>query len=156
MSFLNTIKNISPRKHKQLRREKVGKFTSSLAVMPAIRNFINNQQRKVVKIAIKNYAGCVIDGRDIGSKVFKNAKIKLFIDANLEIRAKRRHKQLIEQGEKSIYTRTLKEIKLRDKTDKNRSDSPLVIPKGAVIINNSKSFKNTITQVNKALNKLSI
>ena len=62
--------------------------------------------------------GFVIDGRDIGSVVFKKADLKLYIDVNPEIRAKRRYKQLIDSGEKSIYLKILKEIKLRDKKDK--------------------------------------
>ena len=93
----------------------------------------------------------MIDGRDIGSEVFKNAKIKLFIEVKPEIRAKRRHKQLIEQGEKSIYSRILRDINLRDKTDKKRASSPLIVPNNAIIINNSHSFKKTILQINKAL-----
>ena len=96
----------------------------------------------------------MIDGRDIGSNVFKNAKIKLFIKVKPEIRAKRRHKQLIEQGEKSIYSRILKDMNLRDKNDKNRVESPLIVPKKAIIIDNSYSFKNTIYQINKAFKKL--
>ena len=63
-------------------------------------------------------------------------------------------KQLIEEGEKSIYTRILKDINLRDKTDINRKVSPLVIPKGAILIDNSSTFKNTISQINKALKKI--
>ena len=96
----------------------------------------------------------MIDGRDIGSNVFKNANIKLFIEVNSKIRAKRRHKQLIEQGEKSIYSEILKDINLRDKNDKNRVFSPLIVPKKAIIIDNSYSFKHTIYQINNALIKL--
>ena len=58
---------------------------------------------------------------------------------------------MIDNGEKSIYLKILKDIKLRDKTDKTRANSPLVIPKGAKIINNSYSFKNTAKQINKIL-----
>ena len=108
----------------------------------------------MVSKLLKKYKGCVIDGRDIGSKVFKNANIKLFIIANIEIRAKRRHKQLIEQGEKSIYSRILKDLKLRDKTDTKRNVSPLVVPKKAIIVDNSYSFKNTIEQLEKAMFKI--
>ena len=107
-----------------------------------VRKFINNQQKSIVKKILKSKKGCVIDGRDIGSEVFKNAKIKLFIEVKPEIRAKRRHKQLIEQGEKSIYTRILKDLKLRDKTDINRKESPLIIPKDAIIIDNSNAFNS--------------
>ena len=103
---------------------------------------------------LKSHKGCVIDGRDIGSNVFKNAKIKLFIVVSAKIRAKRRHKQLIEQGEKSIYSRILKGIILRDKTDTKRKISPLIVPKNSIYIDNSFDFKNTISQVNQSLKKI--
>ena len=89
----------------------------------------------------------MIDGRDIGSVVFKKADLKLYIEVNPEIRAKRRYKQLIDSGEKSIYPKILKDIKLRDKQDKLRKHSPLVIPKGAHIVNNNGSFKDTVKQI---------
>jgi cytidylate kinase len=54
---------------------------------------------------------------------------------------------LIDNGEKSIYLKILEDIKLRDKKDKTRKNSPLVVPKGAKIIDNSLSFKNTIAQI---------
>ena len=149
--FLKSIPIISHKKHPVLRKEKISKYTSKLATIPSVRQYINNLQKKIVYKILKTRRGCVIDGRDIGSNVFKNAKIKLFIEVKSEIRAKRRHKQLIESGEKSIYSRILKDINLRDKTDKKRSISPLVIPKGAIIINNSCSFKNTINQINNAM-----
>ena len=149
--FLGGLKLISARKHKSLRKEIISKQTSKFATIPTIRNFINKQQRLTVKNILKSYKGCVIDGRDIGSNVFKNAKIKLFIEVKAEIRAKRRHKQLIEQGEKSIYSRILKDINLRDKTDTKRTLSPLIVPNKAIIINNSNCFKKTIFQINKAL-----
>ena len=152
--FLNSIKYLSVKRHKTLRKEIISKQTSIIATIPVVRKFINNQQKLTVKKILKFKKGCVIDGRDIGSIVFKNAKIKLFIEVKPEIRAKRRHKQLIEQGEKSIYSRILKDINLRDKNDKNRVESPLIVPKKAIIIDNSYSFKNTIYQIKKALNKL--
>ena len=107
----------------------------------------------MVEKKLKN-KGCVIDGRDIGSVVFKKANIKLYIKTDEKIRAKRRHKQLIDMGEQSIYPKILKEIKLRDKKDKNRKNSPLVIPKGANIIYNSNSFSLTIKQLNKIFKKI--
>ena len=152
--YLNSLICLSSKKHKTLRKEVISKQTSIIATIPIVRKFINNQQKLIVKKILKSKKGCVIDGRDIGSKVFKNAKIKLFIKVKPEIRAKRRHKQLIEQGEKSIYSRILKDINLRDKNDKNRVVSPLIVPKKAVIIDNSYSFKNTIYQINKVFKKL--
>jgi len=152
--FLNSLTYLSLRRHKTLRKEVISKQSSIIATIPTVRKFIDNQQKLTVKKILKSKKGCVVDGRDIGSKVFKNAKIKLFIRVKPEIRAKRRHKQLIEQGEKSIYSRILKDINLRDKNDKNRAVSPLIVPKKAIIIDNSFSFKNTIYQIKKALRKL--
>ena len=61
---------------------------------------------------------------------------------------------MIDSGEKSIYRQILKEIKLRDKKDKNRKNSPLIIPKGAYVINNNNSLYNTYKQINELINKI--
>ena len=144
--ILRVIKKLPIRKISALRKEKIGKDASEIARLEFVRNFINDQQRLVTK-APNNKDGFVIDGRDIGSVVFKKAFLKLYIDVEVSIRAKRRYKQLIDNGEKSIYLKILKDIKLRDKTDKTRKNSPLVVPRGAKIINNSHTFKKTIAQI---------
>ncbi len=143
---LKTIKELSLIKIHNLRKEKIGKAASEIAKLDFVRNFINSQQRLVTKKSNKK-RGFVIDGRDIGSVVFKKAYLKLYVDVDVNIRAKRRYKQLIGNGEKSIYLKILKDIKLRDKTDKTRKNSPLVVPRGAKIINNSHTFKKTIAQI---------
>ena len=114
-------KKLSLRNDNNLRNEQIGKVTS------------------------------IIDGRDIGSVVFKNADLKLFIEVKPSVRAKRRHKQLIDLGEKSIYAEILKEIKLRDKQDIARTNSPLVVPKGAHIVDNSGLFNNTLKKINQLI-----
>ena len=144
--IINQNIQISFRKSKVLRSEKISKIASEIAVHGYIRDYVNKFQRNFVNYNQKNKY-FVIDGRDIGSVVFKNADLKLYIDVSEEIRAKRRYKQLIDTGEKSIYPQILKDIKLRDKKDKNRKNSPLVVPNGAFIINNSGSFNNTIDQI---------
>ena len=150
---LKFINKISFRKYKQLRNEKISKAASKIAVYQSVRYFINKIQQNYVKENLKS-KGFVVDGRDIGSKVFKNADLKLYIDVNEENRAKRRYKQLIDTGEKSIYPKILKEIKLRDYIDRNRKYSPLVIPNGAVIINNNGTFSNTIQQIKEQIKDL--
>ena len=152
-NFIKELKKISSRNHKNLRTERMSKITSEISVYKQVRHFINKQQRIIVEKKIKNKS-CVIDGRDIGSVVFKKANTKLYIEVDTKIRAERRHKQLIDMGEQSIYPKILKEIKLRDKKDKNRKNSPLVIPKGANIIDNSNSFSLTIKQLNKIFKKI--
>ena len=147
---LRSIKSISYKKSKKLRTQEISNLASKIAVFDCVRKFINEMQYKFVK-QNKNCRGFVIDGRDIGSVVFKKADLKLYIDVNPEIRAKRRYKQLIDSGEKSIYPKILKEIKLRDRKDKLRDNSPLVVPKNAYIINNNGKFTETIKQINKLI-----
>jgi len=149
--LIDKISYLSSRNHKSLRTENISNITSKIATIQLVRKFVNKQQKIIVMKMLKLHSGCVIDGRDIGSKVFRNAKIKLFIEVQPEIRAKRRHKQLIALGEKSIYGQILKEINLRDKTDKSRKESPLVKPARAIVIDNSHCFNNTIIQIKKAL-----
>ncbi len=151
-NFLAKTNTISPRNSIKLRTEKISKAASKIAIYIKIRNYINIQQKNIIKKELKN-RGCVIDGRDIGSVVFKKANIKIFVIVNAKIRAKRRYKQLIDIGEKSIYAKILEEIKLRDNKDKKRKNSPMKVPYKAHIIDNSESFSNTIFQINKIIQK---
>ena len=144
--ILKNIKKLSLRKSQALRKEKIGKIASEIAKLDFVRDFVNSQQRLATKIQNQKN-GFVVDGRDIGSVVFKKAYLKLYVEVDVNIRAKRRYKQLIDNGEKSIYSKILKDIKLRDKRDKTRKNSPLVVPRGAKIINNSHTFKTTIAQI---------
>ena len=147
------IKKISFRSSKNLRTQEISQLASKIAIYQFVRDYVNKLQYDFVN-KNKKIRGFVIDGRDIGSVVFKKADLKLYIEVNSEIRAKRRYKQLIDNGEKSIYPQILKEIKLRDKKDKSRTNSPLVIPKGAKIINNNGSFLKTTKQINTLLDNL--
>ena len=150
---LKKIDQISFRNSKYIRTQAISKLASKIAIHNCVRSFVNKLQYNFVN-KNKKMRGFVIDGRDIGSVVFKKADLKLYIDVNPEIRAKRRYKQLIDSGEKSIYPKILKDIKLRDKQDKLRKHSPLVIPKGSHIINNNGSFKDTVNQINLLLDKI--
>ena len=150
---LKRINTLSLRKNKEIRSEEISKLASRIAVYSFVRDFVNKLQHNFVKKNNKKQ-GFVIDGRDIGSVVFKNADLKLFIKVNAEIRAKRRYKQLIDSGEKSIYQKILKEIKLRDKQDKLRKYSPLIVPKGAYVIDNNGSFKDAMKQINELIVEL--
>ena len=93
--------HISFKKSSILRSENISKIASKIAIYDFVRDYINTYQRNFVKLELKNRF-FVIDGRDIGSVVFKKADLKLSIDVNSEIRAKRRYKQLSNSGEKSI------------------------------------------------------
>ena len=151
--FLVKNKKLSLRNNKNLRNEQIGKVSSIIAKMSLVRDYVNKQQ--ILYATQKtNKKGFVIDGRDIGSVVFKNADLKLFIEVKPSVRAKRRHKQLIDLGEKSIYAEILKEIKLRDRQDIIRKNSPLVVPKDAHIIDNSSSFRETLRQINHLIGQI--
>ena len=147
---INKINNISFRNSKKLRTQKISQLASKIAIYKFVRNYVNKLQYDFVK-KNKKIRGFVIDGRDIGSVVFKKANLKLYIEVNSEIRAKRRYKQLIDSGEKSIYRKILKDVKLRDKKDKLRKNSPLIIPSDAHIVDNSGSFKQTTIQIYKLM-----
>ena len=150
---LKEIDQISFRNSKYIRTQAISRLASKIAVHDCVRSYVNRLQYNFVN-KNKKMRGFVIDGRDIGSVVFKKADLKLYIDVNPEIRAKRRYKQLIDSGEKSIYPKILKDIKLRDKQDKLRIHSPLVIPKKSHIIDNNGSFKDTVNQINILLDKI--
>ena len=79
----------------------------------------------------------VMDGRDIGTKVFPNAEIKFYVTANVMIRAKRRYEELINKGEKLRFKDVLENINLRDKNDSEREINPLSKAKDAILIDNS-------------------
>ena len=153
INLINKLNLLSLRKQAVLRQEKFGYIASEIAKYKFVRDFVNFQQRLATK-RLKNSRGFVIDGRDIGSVVFKKAHLKLYIEVDVNIRAKRRYKQLIDNGEKSIYQKILEDIKLRDKKDILRKNSPLVIPKGAIIIDNSLSFRKTTLQIKKIMESI--
>tara|TARA_Y100000590_G_scaffold109206_1_gene124497 strand:+ start:180 stop:836 length:657 start_codon:yes stop_codon:yes gene_type:complete len=153
IKLIKNTKKINLINNKSLRTSKVTKMSSEIAKIQKIRNLINVNQKRIVKQNKGKYRGIVIDGRDIGSVVFKDAKIKLYIDTDKKIRAKRRFKELIDKGERTIYSSVLKNIKLRDEKDKKRKNSPLTIPKGGIIIDNSCKLNQTKKTIQKIINQ---
>lgn len=81
--------------------------------------------------------GAVLDGRDIGTVICPDAPAKLFVTASVEVRAERRHKELLSRGETSIYARVLQELKERDERDTNRADAPLRPAEDAQVLDTS-------------------
>lgn len=79
----------------------------------------------------------VMDGRDIGTKVFPDAELKLFITARADIRAKRRHDELVKKGENVSFKRILKDLNQRDEHDTKRKINPLIMAEDAILIDNS-------------------
>lgn len=125
--------------NEELRTENIAQMASKIAVFPALRNMLNLKQKEFVYKSNEQFGGCVLDGRDIGTKILPNANFKFFIDASIEIRAKRRLLEknisfLHENDEKCmLQTLTVKMVE-RDNIDRNREDSPMVPAKDAFVI----------------------
>lgn len=116
----------------EIKSLRVSQKVSLIAAVPEIRKEMVKLQRNIDRTK-----GVVMDGRDIGSVVFPDADIKLFLTASPDIRAKRRHNEMINDGEIVNIEDVLENILVRDNLDTTRKDSPLVIEKDAVVIDNS-------------------
>lgn len=114
---------------KIIREDAITSQVSHFSAMPKIRQFLVSKQRELVKAS---NSGIIVEGRDIGSVVLPEADFKIFITANDDVRAKRRAIQ-IESNEDDVLVAQRK----RDFLDSSRKVSPLVIPAGAVILDNS-------------------
>ena len=115
-----------------LRFEDTGVWASKIAVIPAVRAALAGRQRR-----FRQAPGLVADGRDMGTVIFPDAELKIFLTASAEIRAERRYKQLKEKGESVNLTRLFREIKARDLRDQSRSIAPLRPAEDAVIIDST-------------------
>lgn len=117
---------------KQIRTLEVGNAASQIAVIPEVRRFLVAQQQQMGK-----NGGIVMDGRDIGTVVFPEAELKLFLTASPEVRAERRYKELIEKGEQPVMADVLADVNDRDYRDTHRAESPLKQAADAVVVDNS-------------------
>jgi CMP/dCMP kinase len=133
----------------KIRTEKIGLAASKISTFPVVREKLLSLQREA---GISG--GIVAEGRDMGSVVFPNADYKFYLDAKLEERTKRRHKELLEKGSSVKYELIQEDMHSRDKQDKERELAPLKAPEGAIIID---SDNLTIEQVvNKIISYISI
>ena len=117
----------------EIRNPLIDKYSSIIASIPEVRNIVVDIQRNFVKKS-EDYKGIVVDGRDIGTVIFPNANLKLFISASLEERAKRRFSDFLDKNEKISYNEVIKQLQKRDQRDKERSVAPLVAAKDAHLI----------------------
>jgi len=113
----------------RMRSEQTGILASRIAATPAVRAALVKRQRQFRKLP-----GLVADGRDMGTVIFPDADLKIFLTASAETRAQRRHKQLKEKGENVNLSRLFREIKARDLRDQSRAIAPLRPAEDAVII----------------------
>ena len=112
-----------------IRQNEVSMAASNVSSIPEVREFLFDLQRNIAK-----NNNCIMDGRDIGTVVLPDAKIKIFLTASAEARADRRFKELQEKGQDVQYDVILKEIKERDYQDMNRATAPLKKAEDAVLV----------------------
>jgi cytidylate kinase len=115
-----------------IRTEDTGAVASKIAAIPEVRAALADRQRR-----FRQHPGLVADGRDMGTVIFPDAKLKIFLTASASCRAERRYKQLKEKGESVNLTRLFREIKARDLRDQSRSVAPLRPAEDAVIIDST-------------------
>ena len=115
-----------------LRLEEVGAMASRISAWPAVRAVLLD-----VQLAFRRVPGLVADGRDMGSVVFRDAELKVFLTAGAAERAERRYKQLISKGISANIDSLRADLEARDARDRNRSASPLVPTEGAFMLDNS-------------------
>lgn len=135
----------------EIRGIEVSNLVSPVAVIPFVRHELVNLQREMGK-----EGGIVMDGRDIGTNVFPNADLKIFLTADAEIRAERRYKELTSKGQKVSFEEILANVQERDHIDSTRKTNPLRQAEDAVLLDNShisieQQLQNAINLVNEKL-----
>lgn len=116
----------------EIRSLRVSNFVSKIAEISEVRSKLVEQQQEMGK-----NKGIVMDGRDIGTVVFPNAELKIFMNASTQVKAQRRFGELTEKGQKVSFEEVLKNVQERDYIDTHRDDSPLVKADDAIEIDNS-------------------
>tara|TARA_B100000795_G_scaffold77967_1_gene55695 strand:- start:1191 stop:1880 length:690 start_codon:yes stop_codon:yes gene_type:complete len=117
---------------KEIRTLEVSQYVSRIATISEVRRKLVSEQQEMGKLG-----GIVMDGRDIGTVVFPEADLKLFMTASADKRATRRYKELIEKGDNVSYEDILFNVQERDRIDSTREDSPLVMADDAIEFDNS-------------------
>jgi cytidylate kinase len=121
----------------QIRTLEVSQYVSRTAELSEVRAKLVEQQQKMGQ-----ERGIVMDGRDIGTVVFPDAEVKIFMNSSAETRAQRRFDELTAKGQDVTYEAVLKNVQERDYIDTHREDSPLTVAEDAIEIDNSKLDKD--------------
>lgn len=117
---------------KEIRTMEVSNYVSPIAVLPFVREALVKQQQQMGK-----KKGIIMDGRDIGTTVFPDAEMKIFVTASDEIRAQRRYDELKNKGQETPFEDVLKNVRERDYIDSHREVSPLRQADDAIVLDNS-------------------
>src|SRR5713226_6825308 len=115
-----------------IRGPEISQASSKIAVIAGVRQVLVAEQRRAGQSG-----GVVMEGRDIGTVVFPDADLKIFLDASVEVRAERRRLEYAQKGESLEFSEVLKEVRQRDRRDRERAVSPLVRADDAVLVDNT-------------------
>ena len=133
----------------RLRAHETSEMASLVASVPAVRAALGERQR-----AFRKPPGLVADGRDMGTVIFPDAQLKIFLTASPEARALRRHKQLKEKGESVNLSRLSQDIKKRDERDRSRAVAPLKPAEDAHVIDSTEmSIEEVLDLIHKLLDE---
>ena len=131
-----------------LRSEKIAVLASEMSSKEEVRNALFDIQR-----SFYNERGLVADGRDMGTVVFKEAKLKIFLTASAKVRAKRRYLELQNRGQEVNMLALIEDIKQRDLKDKTRKLSPLIPAEDSIVIDSSEMTPEEVLSFTKKLTK---
>lgn len=127
----------------EIRLPEISMAASAVSALPYVRRFLLDTQRKV---AAEN--NVIMDGRDIGTVILPNAKVKIFITAKPEIRAKRRYDELIAKGIDASFEDVLNDLNTRDYNDSHRAEAPLKQAEDAILLDTSEfDFEQSVQAV---------
>ena len=124
-----------------IREEPISVGSSRVARLQAVRDAL-----RIVQIAMRRPPGLVADGRDMGTVVFATAELKVFLDASVEARARRRYKQLIDKGSNVSLSGLFASLRARDERDRSRSVSPLRADDDAVMIDTTQMSISAVVE----------
>ncbi len=134
---------------REIREPDISIGASYISAIPYVRDKMVELQRKMAQ-----NTSVVMDGRDIGTNVFPNADVKIFLTADVNERAKRRQKELEEKGNHVSFSEVLNDMKMRDKNDSERAYAPLKKADDAIVVDNTAlCFEETVDAVLKCIGK---
>lgn len=113
----------------EIRKQNVANHVSDIASVPEIRKFVNRYMRNLVKTDL-----FIADGRDLGTAVFPDAELKFYMDASIDERAHRRHKEMVDNDSSITFEDVKENLSNRDYQDRNRGADPLKMAKNAILI----------------------
>ena len=131
----------------EIRTPEMSMYASKVSAHPAVRAFLLDRQRDFAR-----NGNVIMDGRDIGTVVLPDAKVKFFVEVKTEVRAKRRYDELVAKGEKVTYEEVLNDMIIRDKNDSTRETAPCVPAEDAIFLDNSEALEITVGKALEIIN----